>query len=619
MLYHPTTKQHMALSRLLLAALLIAGSLGPLAVVRATEMAWNIGAMTGGPVWSLAQNPTNGHSLYALGRKLARSRDAGRSWTAHPIPFALTPSVMAIGPGQKVLVGGAGGLAHSTDAGRTWQLAGLRGQLITALDRQGKEYFAGTTSGLYVANVGDLHWRSLGLTGQWVTGTVRLPSGETLVATHGGLFQSRQARTTWKHLGPHRPFASVEAFRRAESIALACSSSGYVYEITRARRLVRTGIIPGGGVDHCRPGPDPFHALAATTHGVYATESATGGHWRRLDSIPTAMFTDVLVMSTGVVYAVGAPGAFSLEDNTPTGGEWHHVEVPTGPVLSTVTAAPSLDRFVVGGSIWGGVSVSVDGGRAWTTSGLRYAPVLSAAVGGGSSPEILVGTATGLMRSQDAGSSWRTPSNAPADAVLGIAMDPDSDRAWAITFDHLYLSRDAGGSWRPSAFKDFGLAAIAFDSESDSLLLGGVYDGVWIMNVASGEVTRTAGPVGASSVSRIEIVGSRIFVETSQETYVSKDHGRRWDALPRAPRGGVVRLVAGDPNLPDRLFGHSGRQYVESVDGGVSWRMFSRGLPGEHGGSLARRAIDLVVVPGDSATVVAGTDGSGPIWRTTSA
>src|SRR6185369_9820279 len=96
---------------------------------------WTSLGPEGGPVHSLAIDPQNAATAYALaGGLLFRSTTAGASWTSTPViadSWTTSASALAIDPKNSgtVYVGGSGAIAKTTDGGRTWSAVnvGLQG------------------------------------------------------------------------------------------------------------------------------------------------------------------------------------------------------------------------------------------------------------------------------------------------------------------------------------------------------------------------------------------------------------------------------------------------------------------------------------------------------------
>jgi photosystem II stability/assembly factor-like uncharacterized protein len=244
----------------------------------------------------------------------------------------------------------------------------------------------------------------------------------------------------------------------------------------------------------------------------------------------------------------------------------------------------SLDDLVVGpdGALlvgyWevngagGGVAQSMDGGRSFTVlpvgQGVR---ALAQATG---DPRVLVaGTLTGVLRSEDAGQSWRRISpegNAEIRNVNSVALDPRDHRVVYVGTWHLpWKSPDAGATWRPVK------TGMIDDSDVMTLNLD----------------RRDPDTVFATACSGI---------------YRSMNAGGLWSRIRGIPSSSRrTRAFAQDPTLPDTLYAGTTEGLWRSDDGSGSWRRDTRG--------------DLVVnavLPLPGGIVLLGTDGVGVLRST---
>ena len=207
--------------------------------------------------------------------------------------------------------------------------------------------------------------------------------------------------------------------------------------------------------------------FAATSVGVY--RSSDGGEtWTLPGTAPTVPFASAVVASPRfsndrTLFACGADGLYRSND---AGLSWQVVLVG-GRMFSVVVAADALTVLVATED--DGVLRSEDGGKSWTgaNAGLLDLTVLCLAL----SPEFetdrtaFAGTASGLYRTRNGGRSWRAVEMTVEDAAVQcIALSPEfaSERVVVVgtEADGLLRSSDAGSTWRVAA--SGGVAAIAF-------------------------------------------------------------------------------------------------------------------------------------------------------------
>ncbi|HEY6549173.1 MAG TPA: transcriptional regulator, partial [Vicinamibacteria bacterium] len=251
----------------LLAGFLLVGA----AVPRAAAEAWQPMGPPGGDVRSLAADPRDPRVVY-LGTAdgvLYRSADAGSSWTRLSPGFpqrGMSLDDLVVGPDGTLFVaywevqGSGGGVARSTDGGRTFSVpSGLAGQGVRALAQAAS-------------------------------------APQVLVAgTLGGVFRTEDAGATWARISPE----GHEEIRNVNSVAIDPRDHRVVYIGTWhlpwktsdggvGWRPVKTGMIDDSDVmtlNLDRRAPDTVFATACS--GIYRSLNA-GGLWSRIRGIPSS-------------------------------------------------------------------------------------------------------------------------------------------------------------------------------------------------------------------------------------------------------------------------------------------------------------------------------------------
>lgn len=130
---------------------------------------------------------------------------------------------------------------------------------------------------------------------------------------------------------------------------------------------------------------------------------------------------------------------------------------PDQTPYSAFAAAGTIGLFFAnrapdGAGAIGGLRVSIDAGRTWTTLATVAAPTepFLALHGSPANYSRLVGVAGNVFRSGDGGQSW-TDAGPPPAAVVDIAAEPGVPRSiWLGTAAGLFHSADDGESWTPA-------------------------------------------------------------------------------------------------------------------------------------------------------------------------
>ena len=288
---------------------------------------------------------------------------------------------------------------------------------------------------------------------------------------------------------------------------------------------------PGGDVRSLAADPrDPRVLYLGTADGVVYRSEDAGGHWLRLvPGFPQrGMSLDDLVM--------GPEGTLYI-------GYW---EV-NGP--------------------GGGVARSEDGGRHFTL--LREGQGVRALALAPGDPRVLVaGTPGGVLRSEDAGLSWRRVSpegHAEIRNVNSVAVDPRDHRVVYIGTWHLpWKTMDAGVSWQPVR------AGMIDDSDVMTLNLD----------------RRDPGVVFATACSGI---------------YRSANAGALWSRIRGIPSSSRrTRAFAQDPARPERLYAGTTEGLWASDDGSLTWQLLTR-----------KELVVNAVLPLPGGMVLLGSDGAG--------
>lgn len=306
------------------------------------------------------------------------------------------------------------------------------------------------------------------------------------------------------------------------------------------------------------------------------------------------------------------------------------------------------------GSPDGGLFISRDAGKTWTSEpGLKGQSIRSLAQAP-SNPKILVaGTLAGVFRSQDGGIHWKLISplgSLEIHEVESVAIDPKNpDLIYAGTW-HLPWKTDNGGlSWhsiRNGLITDSDIFSILIDPVQTNVVYASACSGIY-KSEDHGELFHKIQGI-PSSARRTRVLmqdpvnRAVVYAGTTEGLYKTDDSGVRWRRMtgpdvivndvyvdPRNPRhvllatdrGGVLssddggvtfvgsnrgfsqRQVASllvDSTNPDTLYAgvlndkSDGGVFVSS-DRGVTWRQQSNGLDGRDVFSLAQTSSGMLL------------------------
>ncbi len=230
-----------------------------------------------------------------------------------------------------------------------------------------------------------------------------------------------------------------------------------------------------------------------------------------------------------------------------------------------------------------GVMRSDDAGRTWRPVVARpNFDAMAVAIGPANPQRIYVAGHNIFMVSPDGGATWEpVRHNLPYDDIHGFALSPqDPERLYAFVIGHgLFVSADGGRNWTPlgTALPQDVMSLAAAGGEPEVLFAGSLGSGV-LKSVDGG---RTWQPVndglGSRRVMTLAVNPADrqvVYAGTDDGLYRSDDGGAAWRRLPFPGRNAVaVALSPADPNLVLAIEAAGPRQgrVYRSRDGGLSW------------------------------------------------
>jgi photosystem II stability/assembly factor-like uncharacterized protein len=372
----------------------------------AQQLAWQPVGPPGGNVLSLAVSPARDVYLGAADGHVFVSQDGGANWSLRGRVSSRHDAVI-----QKLLVDAqrdrvlfaavwfqdvraGGALYRSDDAGATWTVAGLSGEIVRTVQQ------SPSAPDVFVAG------------------------------TRGGVFRSSDGGQSWQRDSPE----GDPELRNVDSIAIDPGDSRIVYVGTyhlpwktldagQSWQPVAAGMIDDSDIMSLRvDAASHQRVFASACSGIYRSENG-GARWTKLQGIPySARRTQSIVQDPRdprIVYAATSEGLWVTRD----GGE------------SWTRTTP----------------------RDWVVNDLVVRPA-SADAGGGDDPakvEVLLGTeAQGVLISADEAVTF-TPANGGFShrIAAGLVADPSDSQhllAWLPGApDALVETRDGGLTWGP--------------------------------------------------------------------------------------------------------------------------------------------------------------------------
>jgi photosystem II stability/assembly factor-like uncharacterized protein len=542
-----------------------------LAPTGASAQTWVPMGPPGGDVRSLAADPRDPRRIY-LGTAdgvLYRSDDAGLRWRRlHPgfprrgqsLDDLVVDRRGAVIVGFWEVSGSGGGVARSTDGGKTFSLLpGIEGQAVRALA---------------LAGPGD---RTL------------------LVGTLGGVFRSRDGGESWERISP----ADHPELRNVGSVAVDADNPDVIYAGTWHLpwktedgglhwKPVHQGMIDDSDVMTLtldRRSPQSVFATACS--GIY--RSADGaGRWARIRGIPaSSRRTRAFAQSPDDLNTFFAGTTAGLWISTDGSATWR-LATRADLVVNAVALLPGGVALL--GTDGAGVLRSVDGGRTWLASNNgfseRFVSALAFDESSGRTLAAVWGDRKhgGVFATARTRASWmKVGGGLEGREVLTLAVT--SGLYLAGTDDGVFVWPSSEGRWQRMAAVVAGVdlhprvnGIVAFSERSwliatNQGLLRTVDAGQTWMRPSLGPRVN----VSALAVSPADL--ARVVAATPLGFFRSEDQGDRWMLVSRGLGDGQAHALRFLPTDPAVVFATTSRGLWRSPDLGESWRQVAGGVP----------------------------------------
>ncbi len=410
------------------------------------------------PVYELAVDPNDpGFVIASTGEAVYRTQ-RGRRWVPIETGARLRFDVLAFDPsGDRIYLGGIGGLLVSTDRGATWTRVDVPDRDVLALAVTADVLYAGTQGYLRQGGV----FRSLDGGESWTLGrglstlliwNVIASPGHLYANTLGllGIFRSDDRGATWRNLDLGvLPDA-------AQFLAYDPRNPALVYATSHAHDLLRSGDhgdswigIPRGDdwilQDLAFDLNGPEALWAGGPAGLFHSEDG-GRTWQRQAVDEEFHLWDVEPhpLAPDVVYALGDTpiGALShlaprLERTRDGGLTWESLPIDPlergGQTVDLALDPEDIDTLYA--ATRGGLFRSADGGQSWQPVPELSGPANAVATAPGG---VVYASSRGeVLRSADRGETWTSIRRGLGGwrTVSSLAVDPeDPRRVYAGTF-----------------------------------------------------------------------------------------------------------------------------------------------------------------------------------------
>ena len=264
------------------------------------------------------------------------------------------------------------------------------------------------------------------------------------------------------------------------------------------------------------------------------------------------------------------------------GAKWTEFRISGGDAM-TFTFDPKDSKTIWAGGVNGrsGLWRSSDGGASWKQMGTglpemnRPEQIL---IDPSDTKTMYMGTSRGGYKSTDGGSSWTLLGGSlPAETIESLAMSPANPKTlFAGTQKGFWKTTDGGESWTrvSGGFPYYIARAVTFDPRSADVMWVGSGAGIYKSSDGGKSWTESNGGLSASWIEKVWGNSSgTIFAQTGQGLFRSDGHSGWAEVLkPFDDDEAKIDQVVYDPKDPRVVHVADGGFYFRSNDGGMTWK-----------------------------------------------
>ena len=455
-----------------------------------------------------------------------------------------------------------GGLYRSSDAGATWTLAGLSGEVVRALEQSSSapEVF--------------------------------------VVGTRGGVFRSTDAAQSWQRISP----AGDPELRNVDSVAIDPGDPQIIYAGTyhlpwrtsdggKTWIAVASGMIDDSDVMSLRvDSTSPQRIFASACSGIYRSENGATA-WTKLQGIPySSRRTQAIVQDPAdprTLFAATTEGLWLTHD----GGESWARATPRDWVVNDLVLIPappdgaerspenSSSQILLGTEAQG-VLLSLDGGITFTPYNDGFSHRVTAALLSDPRDPLhllawMPGSPDPLIESHDGSARWEPlPSQGKPEEISRVFA---SDSGWWAAGPNGALANYDAKShqWVPFRFAVSALRAARRASAGPSRS-GATSRRTATPRPSPSRQTPVALPSAGSDVFGVRTIGARVFVATAQALWAGMLGEKILRPVTEMPRSEPGPAPQGSP-----LWLAAGGKLWQSEDDGKSWHAQSIAITAE--------------------------------------
>jgi photosystem II stability/assembly factor-like uncharacterized protein len=258
----------------------------------------------------------------------------------------------------------------------------------------------------------------------------------------------------------------------------------------------------------------------------------------------------------------------------------------------------------------GGLFISHDAGKTWTTVEAMKDQSIRALTQAPSNPKILIaGTLKGVYRSEDGGVQWNQispPGSMDIHEVESIAIDPkDAHTVYAGTWHLPWKTTDGGANWhniKQGLIEDSDVFSIIIDPTEPNVVYTSACSGIYRSNTGGELYKKIQGIPMTARRTRVLMLDptnhNTVYAGTTEGLYKTTDGGATFKRMTDPEV--IVNDVYVDPKNPQHVMLATDRGGVlESQDAGISFKASNAGFS-------QRQVSSLLVDAKSPQTIYAG-------------
>lgn len=297
-----------------------------------------------------------------------RSTDIGNTWLAKNSGLSSTNVLALITAGDHVLAGtNGGGIYLSHDSAGTWIQSnpGLTNMTVTAFAYDGTNIYAGTSGGgVFVSTDDGDNWSAMNMNlGNMTIKTLAVSGGQLFAGTNNGVYMTNTSTVNWSQVNSGLSNTFINGLTAAGGVIYASTNAGVFSspDSSPAWSAANNGFTDTVNVTAVFSGK----IIAGTqSWGLYKSTSLSSISWAKFNTGFNNLKTHAIYNSGQLVIAATEKGFFVSRDLAAT-----YVASNTGLTDSLhVKCLTWWGTKLFVGTQFGGVFMSADTGKTWTTA-----------------------------------------------------------------------------------------------------------------------------------------------------------------------------------------------------------------------------------------------------------